>query len=200
MYALNGNGRGIRMALTNQEKWKAVIHNDSSYDGVLFYGVKTTGVFCRPSCKSKEPLPINVVFFDDIDQAYAYGLRPCKRCRPDLLEFKPMLDILKDAKHIFDTYFSDRHKLATEIRTLGVSQNHFIQLFRKQFAMTPVEYLNKLRVEKAMQLLVNTNTTIVNIAMLSGFGSLSTFYNFFKKQVGFTPKEYRIRHASGDNK
>jgi AraC family transcriptional regulator of adaptative response / methylphosphotriester-DNA alkyltransferase methyltransferase len=55
-------------------------------------------------------------------------------------------------------------------------------------------------VEKAMQLLANTDTTIVNIAMLSGFGSLSTFYNFFKKQVGITPKEYRIQHASGDNK
>ncbi|MDF2500254.1 MAG: transcriptional regulator with only domain, AraC family [Anaerosporomusa subterranea] len=189
------------MALTNQEKWNAVIHNDPSYDGVFFYGVKTTGIFCRPSCKSKQPLKANVVFFDTIAQAYAHRLRPCKRCRPDLLEFRPMLDLLEKAKHIFDTYFNDRHKLATEIKELGVSQNHFIQLFRKQFTMTPVEYVNKLRVEKAMQLLGNTDTTILNIAMLSGFGSLSTFYDFFKKHVRLTPKEYRkTQNTNGDKK
>lgn len=189
-----------RMALTNQEKWNAVIHNDSSFDGMFFYGVKTTGVFCRPSCKSKEPLKANVVFFDTIAQAYAHQLRPCKRCRPDLLEFRPMLDLLEKAKHIFDTYFSDRQKLAIEIKKLSVSQNYFIQLFRKQFAMTPVEYVNKLRVEKAMQLLINTDITILNIALLSGFCSLSTFYYFFKKQVGLTPKEYRKTQISTEKR
>jgi AraC family transcriptional regulator of adaptative response / methylphosphotriester-DNA alkyltransferase methyltransferase len=168
---------------------------------VFFYGVKTTGVFCRPSCKSKAPLKTNVEFFDNIDQAYAYGLRPCKRCRPDLLEFRPVLDLLEKAKQIIDTYFTDRRKLTVEIKELGVSQNHFIQLFRKQFAMTPVEYANKLRVEKAMQLLAGTDTTILNIALLSGFGSLSTFYDFFKKQVGLTPKQYRrTQNSSGDKK
>jgi AraC family transcriptional regulator of adaptative response / methylphosphotriester-DNA alkyltransferase methyltransferase len=193
--------RGGSMALTSQEKWSAVIHNDPVYDGVFFYGVKTTGVFCRPSCKSKAPLKTNVEFFDNIDQAYAYGLRPCKRCRPDLLEFRPVLDLLEKAKQIIDTYFTDRRKLTVEIKELGVSQNHFIQLFRKQFAMTPVEYANKLRVEKAMQLLAGTDTTILNIALLSGFGSLSTFYDFFKKQVGLTPKQYRrTQNSSGDKK
>jgi len=73
------------MALTDNEKWNSIVNCDSFYDGVFYYGVRTTGIFCRPSCKSKEPLKKNVVFFDRIEDAYSYGLRPCKRCRPDVL-------------------------------------------------------------------------------------------------------------------
>ena len=187
------------MVLTKDEKWKAVVHCDNSYDGAFFYGVKTTGIFCRPSCKSKEPRRNNVEFFDEIKEAYDYGLRPCKRCRPDLIEFRPMLDLIEKAKHIFDTYFADRFKLAAEFKELGISQNHFIHLFRQQFHMTPVEYINRLRVEKAMQMLSNTDINILNIAILCGFGSLSTFYEFFKKQTRQTPKEYR-KQTSGDKR
>lgn len=187
------------MAITKDEKWNAVIHCDRSYDGLFFYGVKTTGIFCRPSCKSKEPLRSNVEFFDEIEQAYAFGLRPCKRCRPDLAEFKPMQDVIEKAKYIFDTCFTDRYKLAAEIKRLGISQNYLIYLFRQEFHMTPVEYTNRLRVNKAMQMLLNADINIMNIALLCGFGSLSTFYEFFKKQVGLTPKEYR-KQNSGDQK
>lgn len=179
------------MALTNHEKWNAVVHCDHAYDGVFVYGVKTTGIFCRPSCKSKEPLRANVEFFDGIEQAYAYGLRPCKRCRPDLIEFRPILDLIEKAKHIFDTCFNDSDKLSDKIKELGTSQNYLSRLFRQQFNMTPTAYVNKLRVEKAMQMLLGTEINIVDVALLCGFGSLSNFYEFFKKQVGLTPKEYR---------
>lgn len=186
-------------ALTKDEKWNAVVHCDNSYDGMFFYGVKTTGIFCRPSCKSKEPRRNNVEFFDKINEAYAYGLRPCKRCRPDLIEYRPMLDLLEKAKHSIETYFADRNKLVAELKALGISQNHFIYLFRQQYHMTPVEYINRLRVEKARQILLKTDTNIVTIALLCGFGSLSNFYEFFKRQVGLTPNQYRIQ-SSGDNR
>jgi AraC family transcriptional regulator of adaptative response / methylphosphotriester-DNA alkyltransferase methyltransferase len=179
------------MAFTKDEKWNAVVRCDDSYDGLFFYGVKTTGIVCRPSCKSKEPLRSNVAFFDDIKEAYAWGFRSCKRCRPDLATFRPMLDLIEKAKHIFDTYFADRHSLTAEIKMLGISQNHLIYLFRQQFQMTPVEYINTLRVEKARQMLLSTDGSILNIALVCGFGSLSTFYEFFKKQVGMPPNEYR---------
>jgi len=180
------------MVLTNKEKWDAVIRCDNSYDGRFFYGVKTTGIFCRPSCKSKEPLRDNVEFFDRIEQAYEYGLRPCKRCRPDLIEYKPAQELIENAKHIYDTSFDDRNKLIDEIKKLGVSQNRLIHLFRKQLNMTPVEYINKLRVNRASELLKDTDMTILSIALHCGFGSLSSFYEIFKKQVGTTPREYRL--------
>lgn len=179
------------MSLMDNEKWEAVIHCDEGYDGKFFYGVKTTGIFCKPSCKSKTPLRKNVEFFDEKAQAYAKGLRPCKRCRPDLLEYQPMIELLEKAQHIYNTCFEDRDKLILQINDLNVSQNHLIRLFRQQVNMTPLEYVNKLRVEKAMHLLSHTDTNILNIALMCGFGSVSTFYEAFKKQMRLTPNEYR---------
>ena len=173
------------------EKWDAVVNCDDKYDGKFFYGVKTTGIFCRPSCKSKEPLRENVKFFDKIDQAYADGLRPCKRCRPDLIEYKPMKELAEEAKKVFDTCFDDPMKLKLNIKKLAISQNRLINLFQKQFNSTPLEYINKLRVGKAAELIEHSDNSILNIAMLSGFGSLSSFYNVFKKYIGIAPGEYK---------
>lgn len=180
--------------MTNEEKWAAVVNCDASYDGIFYYGVKTTGIFCRPSCKSKKPLRSNITFFPTIEAAYDYGLRPCKRCRPDLLSFNPTEEIVKKAKAIFDSYFQDHTRLTTEIKSLGISQNHLIQLFRRQFNETPVGYINRLRVERAKALLRETDMGILNIAMSCGFGSLSSFYECFKKQVALTPKEYQRKY------
>lgn len=74
--------------LTDKEKWKAVIQKNPVYDGLFFYAAKTTGIFCRPSCKSKDPLDKNALFFDTAKQALENGFRPCncfrkKRGEPD---------------------------------------------------------------------------------------------------------------------
>jgi len=185
---------------TDDEKWEAVRQSDPGYDGVFFYGITTTGIFCRPSCRSRLPLRNNVQFFDSIEQAYAWGLRPCKRCRPDLPEYRPNRDLMEKAKTIFDTCFANRRRLAGELKQLGISQNHLINLFRRQYHQTPVEYLNKLRVNKAAGLLAGSRDNIVQIALACGFGSLSTFYYFFKRQIGMTPHEYRKTKRKGDVK
>jgi len=179
------------MKLKNNEKWAAVVSCDNKYDGNFFYGVKTTGIFCKPSCKSKQPLRENVKFFDEIEQAYADNFRPCKRCRPDLIEYKPMKELAEEAKNIFDNCFDDPQKLKLNIKNLGVSQNRLINLFREQFQCTPLEYINKLRVGKAIKFIENSDNSILNIAMLSGFGSLSSFYHVFKKHMSVSPGEYK---------
>ncbi len=91
--------------MTEEEKWKAALSCDADYDGQFFYGVKTTGIFCRPSCKSKSPKREHVVFFDTAEQARKYGLRPCKRCRPDLLEFQPQKEAAEEIKLIYQQFF-----------------------------------------------------------------------------------------------
>lgn len=179
------------MALTDHEKWSAVLGCDETYDGEFYYGVRTTGVFCRPSCKSRAPLRENVEFFDAIEAAYSYGLRPCKRCRPDLRSYQPMMELIEKAKSIYDTHLDDGNQLALQIQQLGVSRNHLIRLFRQHLNVTPVEYMNKLRVERATQLLSSTDASILSISLLCGFGSLSAFYECFKKQLGLAPNEYR---------
>jgi len=68
--------------MENEIKWKAVIENDKSFDGYFFYAVKSTGIFCRPSCRSRPPLQNNVEFYDTSAEAINAGYRPCKRCLP----------------------------------------------------------------------------------------------------------------------
>ena len=88
--------------MTEQEMWEAVKHSDASYDGLFFYAVKTTGIFCRPSCRSKLPKREHVRYFASAEQARAAGFRPCKRCRSDLLEYQPMRDIAWEVKQKLD--------------------------------------------------------------------------------------------------
>lgn len=74
--------------LSEEEKWKTLIDCNFKYDGRFSYVVRTTGIFCLPSYKSKSPKRENVVFFDKLEQVKERGLRHCKRCRPDLLEYQ----------------------------------------------------------------------------------------------------------------
>ena len=84
--------------MTEQEMWEAVQRSDASYDGLFFYAVKTTGIFCRPSCKSKPPKRENLCYFASGEEARAAGFRPCKRCRSDLLEYQPMREIAAEIR------------------------------------------------------------------------------------------------------
>jgi len=185
------NERRCITMLTEEEKWKAALECDASYDGRFYYGVKTTGIFCRPSCKSKSPKRENVEFFDTAEQARESGLRPCKRCRPDLLEFYPQRENAEKIKDVYDLYFSDHDRLREELSKLGLSRNRILQLFQNQYEKTPAEYLNALRVASAKKLLADTSDNILPIALQSGFESLSAFYTQFRRVTGLSPNEYR---------
>jgi AraC family transcriptional regulator of adaptative response / methylphosphotriester-DNA alkyltransferase methyltransferase len=177
--------------LMEEEKWQATLACDSAYDGRFFYGVKTTGIFCRPTCKSKSPKRENVIFFDTAEQARESGLRPCKRCRPDLPEFQPLKESAEKIKAVCNRYFLDHTRLKEELAEIGLGRNRMIQLFQTQYGKTPSEYLNQLRIDSVKVLLADTQNNILKIALQSGFESLSTFYTQFRKVTGVSPKEYR---------
>lgn len=177
--------------MTTEEKWKASIACDASYDGRFFYGVKTTGIFCRPSCKSKSPKKGNVVFFDSMEEARKSGLRPCKRCRPDLLEFQPQKEEAEKIKELYLKYFADAEMLKQEMQKLCVGRNRMIRLFHNFYGKTPSEYLNELRIDHAKKLLLDSESTILHIALESGFKSQSSFYIQFHKLTGLSPGEFR---------
>lgn len=179
------------MELTQQEKWDAVILCDERYDALFFYAVRSTGIFCRPSCKSRRPMQRNVVFFATREEAIAEGFRPCKRCRPDLLDFHPLKELAERTKKIIDDFFAQRDTLSMEMKKLGVSQNYLIVTFRRKFGFTPLEYRNTRLAERVQEMLSGTDETIMSIALSCGFESLSTFYAFFKKQTGLAPNQYR---------
>lgn len=177
--------------VSENEKWEAIVSCDESYDGLFLYGVKTTGIFCHPSCRAKTPCRSNVVFFNDSADAVDAGFRPCKRCCPDKAAFEPGLELVEKAKDIFDANFDDLLGMGELSKQLGVSPNHLARLFHKHFGMSPTKYITRLRVDKASGLLEQTDAGILEIAYISGFKSLSGFYKCFKEHTGLTPREYR---------
>lgn len=179
------------LPISISEKWQAVVSCDKSYDSLFFYGVKTTGIFCRPSCKAKTPARENVVFFDNSKAAIDARFRPCKKCCPDKAVFEPDFELVKKAKDIFDSHYDTAIDLTATAKQLGVSANHLSRLFKKQFGRTPTQYITGLRLDKAAELLGQADASILEIAYMTGFKSLSNFYKCFKEQTGHTPKEHR---------
>lgn len=180
--------------MTQKEMWKAISENDASYDGIFFYAVKSTGIYCRPSCKSKIPRRENVCFFDTAEQAKDYGFRPCKRCRSDLLDYQPIKEIAEKAKRLLENSFHKRCELNKELHHLGISQRRMSEIFKDEYGVTLSEYVGNLRLAEAKQLLSDTNDEIIDIAYSVGFGGLSSFYRFFKSNTGLSPATYRKEH------
>ena len=152
--------------ISDNEKWQAVVSCDGSYDGMFFYGVKTTGIFCKPSCKSKTPVRGNVTFFDNAAKAIEIGFRPCKRCCPDKVVFEPDLELIKKAKGIFDSTYNKQIDLSHVSKQLGVSTNHLIRLFKQHNGLTPTQYITKVRVDKAEELLRQSDINILEYTFI----------------------------------
>ena len=182
--------------MTEQEMWEAVKTNDAGYDGVFFYAVRSTGIYCRPSCKSKLPKRENICFFDTTEQARASGFRPCKRCRSDLLDYQPMRAIAADVKLKIDEAFASQAEIHDRLSDVGLTLRRLADIFKSEYGVTPKEYADSLRLREAKRLLTATQDKVVDIAYSTGFSSLSAFNRFFKKETKTTPTEYRKTRLS----
>ena len=182
--------------MTEDEMYEAVINNDGNYDGLFFYAVKSTGIFCRPSCQSKKPLRENVCFFKSALDAKTAGFRPCKRCRSDLLAYRPMEEIAELVKKHLDGLYEQQSTWNDGLRELGLSQRRVVEVFKTAYGMTPKAYMDDLKLKEAKRLLTETDDLVIDIAASVGFGSLATFNRFFKEQVGCSPIQYRKTNRS----
>lgn len=182
--------------MTQDEMWKAVCENDASCDGLFFYAVRSTGIYCRPSCKSKRPKRKNVCFFNTARQAENAGFRPCKRCRSDLSDYRPIRETAEQAKRTLDDSFGRTGGLNQKWCQMAVSRRRLAEIFQEEYGVTPSEYLSGLRLAKAKRLLAGSERPIMDIAFSAGFGGLSSFYRFFKKETGLSPAAYRREHQA----
>ncbi|MEY8353527.1 Ada metal-binding domain-containing protein [Lachnospiraceae bacterium 54-53] len=180
--------------MTEEEMWRAVSENDPSYDGIFFYAVRSTGIYCRPSCRSKTPGRDKVCFFDTGKQAAEAGFRPCKRCRSDLLDYRPIKEIAGKAKELLDQSFHKRMELDRELRELGISRHRMAEIFKEEYGLKLSEYTGGLRLSEAKRLLAGSDDPIIDIAYSTGFNGLSSFYRFFKNGTGMPPARYRKEH------
>jgi AraC family transcriptional regulator of adaptative response / methylphosphotriester-DNA alkyltransferase methyltransferase len=177
--------------MTQDEMWLAVSQNAASADGLFFYAVNSTGVFCPPACSARRPKRANGPVFDTAGQAMAAGFRPCKRCRSDLADYRPVRDIAEKARRLLDDSFRERCDFNRRLRQLGISARRMAEIFQEEYGVTPAGYAGRLRIAEAKRLLSETGDEITDVAYAVGFGGLSSFYRFFKKETGMSPAAYR---------
>ena len=182
--------------MTDDQRWQAVTANDPRFDGVFFYGVTSTGVFCRPSCPSRPPRRDRIQFFPSAQAAMAAGFRPCKRCRPDLTEFAPGRDIAGEAMGLLRCHFRDPAALTAGWNSLGLSRHRLTELFRQTYGTTPGACLTALRLVEARRLLRQTDLPVARVAGEAGFESLSAFYRAFRRELGCSPGAYRTKEMT----
>ncbi len=177
------------------EKYEIIKNNDDSYDLVFYYAVKSTGIFCKPSCKSKLPKKENVDFYSSAEDAIRGGYRPCKRCRSDLYIYNPMEEVACNIKNKIDNLFVEYELMNKEISGLGLSKKRMVEIFKEEYGMTPGQYVNFLRIDLAKKLLLKSDDKIVDVAYAAGFNSLSAFYRFFKEKENVSPARYRKENS-----
>jgi len=176
--------------------WEAVVECDGQYDGFFYYAVKTTGIFCRPSCKSKTPNRENVEFFFRPEEALQKGYRPCKRCRPDLCPapYDPDQEVVREVKNILETEYDKPWTLRRLSERIGISSYHLQRLFKKQTGISPKQYLNRIRVQQAKRLLMTGEQNVTEICYTVGFNDPSRFYKVFRQATGSSPLAFKRRN------
>jgi AraC family transcriptional regulator of adaptative response / methylphosphotriester-DNA alkyltransferase methyltransferase len=179
--------------------WRAIVNCETTFDGKYYYGVITTGIFCRPSCRSRTPNIRNVRIFRSFDEAIASGFRPCKRCRPDKRLHGPDAEIVENVKKIIENRYYEKLTLAQLSSEVAISPYHLHRIFKRFTGMTPAEYVLQVRIEAAKQALNKQRySTITEIALALGFNSISHFSSVFKKLTGQTPSDYRQSQLNYD--
>lgn len=176
-------------ALT-EEKWNAIVRNDAVYDGEFWYAVKTTRIFCRPSCKSKKPKKENVRIFGSPEQAIAAGFRPCKRCKPTghKMPDDEWTQLIKD---YIDSHYSEPLTLEHLADVSHGSPYHMQRTFTRIVGISPAAYMTKQRIESAKRLLAESKSNVSIVGSQVGLANTPYFVTLFKKSTGFTPAAYR---------
>lgn len=176
--------------LSFEEMWEKIIACDRTYDGLFFTAVKTTKIYCRPSCKSRKPKKINVEFYYDINEVEKSGFRACKRCQPEV-EHSPHTGLVRIVTAFLVNHYKQKISLQDIADHVGISPYHLDRLFKQETSETPRTYLEKIRIDKATHLLKSTSHTNLEICYEVGFQSSSNFYKSFRRLTNCSPSEYR---------
>jgi AraC family transcriptional regulator, regulatory protein of adaptative response / methylated-DNA-[protein]-cysteine methyltransferase len=173
----------------NTSYYDALSRREPAFDGVFVYAVVTTGVYCRPTCKSRRPLERNVRFFADSATARAAGFRACKRCRPDDAGYDAQPEWLAQACRFLEAA-EDVLTLDELAAKIGVSRAHLQRTFTRAVGVSPRRYAATLR-EQRLRSALRSGATVTEATYASGFGSSSRVYESAVATIGMTPARYR---------
>jgi AraC family transcriptional regulator of adaptative response/methylated-DNA-[protein]-cysteine methyltransferase len=182
---------------TTDARWLSVVARDPQADGRFFYSVKTTGIYCRPSCSARRARPENVSFFATREEAEVAGFRPCRRCKPDqasLIEQQAAI-IAEVCRHIDQS--DEMPSLEELAKKAGLSSYYFHRLFKSKTGLTPKEYAAGNRA-KRVQSLLERSRTVTEAIYEAGYNSNGRFYENSNEVLGMTPSTFRTGGAGAD--
>jgi AraC family transcriptional regulator of adaptative response/methylated-DNA-[protein]-cysteine methyltransferase len=166
--------------------YKAVVSRDSSFEGVFLVGVKTTGIFCRPTCGAKKPRRENVEFFRSADDALYAGYRPCNRCKP-INQLKEPPPAVKRLRELVEKSPS-RRITGRDLRRLGIDPSTARRQFHKYHGMTFHAYQRARRMGMALRE-VRSGESVIGAQLNQGFESASGFWDAFRRVFGSPPSK-----------
>jgi AraC family transcriptional regulator of adaptative response/methylated-DNA-[protein]-cysteine methyltransferase len=177
--------------VSDDRAWRAVVQRDRGFDGSFVYAVRSTGVYCKPSCASRRPLRTNIRFFGTPSDAEAAGFRACRRCRPADASFTGMADRTVERAREFLDRNPDRvvslHELASHVK---LSPSHLQRSFKRATGLSPKQYQDAQRV-KQLKSRLRAGDTVSRATYEAGFGSSSRVYERADRELGMTPAAFR---------
>lgn len=169
--------------------WNAVKMNDARFDGAFYLGVKTTGIYCRPSCRARTPKRENVAFFPTIKLAEEFGLRACFRCKPkEINGVDPQIAMMLKVCEMLDS--DDLFSLEMLADEIGLSPSHLQRSFKEIIGVSPKKYAEAKRMEKFKDQL-RSGSDVTTAMYDAGFGSSSRLYEKAAENLGMTPTKYK---------
>jgi AraC family transcriptional regulator, regulatory protein of adaptative response / methylated-DNA-[protein]-cysteine methyltransferase len=184
-------GSEVAMASDPQNKWwDAVLTRDTGYDGRLFFGVSSTGVYCRPSCPAKRPRRENVSFFRRPEEAEKAGFRACLRCRPKAAVRNPQTETVRQICRYIEQHLDEPVTLERLGEVFGQSPFHLQRTFKKTLGITPKAYADSCRMGLLKRNL-QAGRSVTHALYDAGYSSSSRLYERTASQLGMTPDKYR---------
>ena len=169
--------------------WAAVQERDAAFDGTFVFAVRTTGIYCRPSCPSRRPRRENVAFYAAPGDAAAAGFRACLRCEPNAADTAADRAVAT-ARTWLEAHAGGPVTLAELAGVTGVSAHHLQRIFKRATGVSPAQYAAALRAEKLREGL-RSGATVSRAAYDAGYGASSRVYDGAARQLGMTPATYR---------
>lgn len=191
MTALNTRTETIITAELEERCWLAVQRHDVGCDGLFYYAVRTTGVYCRPGCASRQPKRENVSFFALPEAARQAGFRACKRCKPDNVAIRdPQAELIQSVCRLIDGQLDTQPNFAALSEQIKLSRFHLQRLFKKLMGITPHQYAEARRTD-LFKAGIKSGQSVTEAMYDAGYGSSSRLYEKAAAQLGMTPATYR---------
>ena len=173
-----------------EARWQAVLSRDARFDGAFVFAVRSTGVYCRPSCPSRRPNRANVTFFPLPDAAESAGFRSCLRCRPREAATSPSVEAVQRACRQIEKHSDEPLTLEALAALVGMSPYHLQRVFKRIVGVSPREYREALRVGR-FKAEVKKGETVTSAMYEAGYGSSSRLYENAGGRFGMTPAAYK---------